>query len=267
MNNELMPLLKIAGYLLLIPASQYILGPILIRFINKMRIEPAFEKFDSEKDIPDVVGRLFNDVETKVVPLGFHPPTRIFVENLSGNGDRAYLLQSHHPKELSRLSVIAQYTKTAPENSPSALIVSFSTTYLDESAVGTSNGRTPPVKPRKASERYFRFKTDDALELYALHVLITREIAGAKSRKAPPEDPIVEQQQQHQQELKAFADVGYMCPGSDEFYRTTWKGACLMTWRFCWPIRQITMSGLRNNTREFLKAIELPPELEAIEPV
>jgi hypothetical protein len=38
-------------------------------------------------------------------------------------------------------------------------------------------------------------------------------------------------------------------------YRPTWKSACLMTWRLCWPIKQILAALKRARTERLLREL------------
>jgi hypothetical protein len=114
----------------------------------------------------------------------------------------------------------------------------FSTRFINGITVETNTNDTPPLTPENTSHRVFRFpQIHRAGALYRLHRQLMEKYAPGLWPEAEPKG----------EELRRFvsiienfgprhASIGYMEPAEDpQWYKLTWKGACLMAWSGLWP--------------------------------
>ena len=123
-----------------------------------------------------------------------------------------------------------------PKNTASYL--EFSTRFTNGMVLETNTNGTLPLTPENPELRIFRFPKIQAPQaLYRIHRQLAEKYA---SGQWPMGEPKGEELQRFVRLLENYgprhARIGYMYLADDaEFYKLTWKGAFLMTWRGLWP--------------------------------
>ena len=233
----------------------YLLGPVLVRFTQKSRAHPTILTFDpDERPAPATVQEFLDECEAALWSCDFEVLTHAALPDLVPNVKAIFVLLSRQASNDDAIAV-ALFGEGAG-GGVRKFYVEFSTSWLDGTVINTNN--TPdesayrPLPHKKMLQ--FDFVKDPA-ELWRVHERATRELASGPKKPSPTRQTAVERLREGM--LKENTDqvaVGWLwldeTPG---FFRPTWKGACLMTWKLCWPVSAMRRAARRGRARGMLR--------------
>ena len=110
--------------------------------------------------------------------------------------------------------------------------------FTNGMTLATNSNGVVPLTPGDPQHRIFRFpKIQSAEALYGIHrQLLARYTIGWWPEREPEGEEMRRYIRTAENYGRRHARIGYMrLTGDRLWYRLTWKGACLMTWRRLWP--------------------------------
>lgn len=230
-----MDILKwIIGIVAVYLAIQYVVGPVLVYLNQRIPTRYKFELLDPQAFLS---GRseAFQSLHREILQSGFR-----YVGS-------AEMLQSHSALYLSiyysaerRLACTLVNAKAA--DNPVTTQFEFTQMYEDGTLLSVNNNSLIGVYPRWEIKEAVRFAgVSDFVELLALAekaIAIKKGPRVAASMDEGEEFAIIEKHLN--EETQHLIDLGWVSarPVGDA-YRLTPRGAILMTWKLCWPVKAI----------------------------
>lgn len=221
----------------------FVLGPLLVKLGQKLRAQPAFERVEPESSlIPSEAFPFFNATLRALAPEGFREAGYLRQTGFAPNVETWLLMLENRPAQEAALALVGISTLPS-QRGVKTRQVDFSASWEGERSVTVSNGAFLPLFPATRGIVMQNFPDlDDPPRLLRAHrALVARHAPPGVARRYPPpgefEARLV---QAMQRELARQVPTGYLwldAPG--EFYRPTWKGAVLMTWKLAWPASAI----------------------------
>lgn len=232
-------LIGIPAALVLIP---YILGPILVKATQKLPGKPELRAIDPQEDLPPEVHELFGDAIAALGAQGFSEMSFLLQEGQIA-GQTVHMCTFAHPQtnELAMATYVQQKEIRVP-------FVEYVTRFEDRSSVTTNNSTQVNPLAVVPHKRLVQLPgLADLKTLYAAHHAAVGESTHPPVRTAPAAGGlkalVIESMLEVYDEQCA---VGYLY--KDEaacVYRFTWKGALLMTWQLCWPVKGILEARMK----------------------
>ncbi|MCZ7648042.1 MAG: hypothetical protein M5U26_22745 [Planctomycetota bacterium] len=226
------------GLPLLLVAAPFVLGPVLVKFTQRIPAEPEFAELDPEESLPPEVYELFSQSVLGLSADGFEVMGFLSPVNpLPGQTQFLCLLVQRERRDLAMAAAIFQGAVSA--QTLQALFVEFFTPFEGGAqALLTNNTATIlPFEPIPGRRVETFVSERDPRRLYRIH----RALLESYAHPAPKPEPAPGSQAQlviasMQREYEAQVGTGYLRRAEDgSAYLPTWKGACLMTWKLCWP--------------------------------
>ncbi len=221
----------------------FVLGPVLVKLGQKLRARPAFERVQPESGrIPPDVFPFFNATLRALAPEGFREAGYLRQTGFAPNVETWLLMLENRPAQEAAVAIAALSTLPS-QGGVKTRQVDFSVSWEGDRAVTASSGAMLPLFPATPGILIQHFPgLDDPRRLLQAHrALVARNApAGVARRYPPPGEFEAWLVQAMQRELARQVPTGYLrldAPG--EFYRPTWKGAVLMTWKLAWPVSAV----------------------------
>lgn len=231
------------AYLIGIPAAlvliPYLLGPILVKATQKLPARPELRVIDPQEDLPPEVHELFGGAIATLGAQGFSEMSFLLQEgHIAGQTVHMCTFANPRTNELAVATYIRQKEIRCP-------FVEYVTRFEDRSSVTTNNSTQVNPLAMLPHKRLVQLPgLADLRTLYAAHHAAVGEGARPRVRPAPAAGGlkalVIESMIEVYDEQ---CGVGYLY--QDEAaaaYRFTWKGALLMTWQLCWPVKGILES-------------------------
>ena len=241
----------LAGALLAAVLLPFLLGPVLVRFAQKLRARPAFERVEPESgQIPSEVFPFFNATLRALAPEGFREAGYLRQSGFAPNVETWLLMLENRPAQEAALALVGISTLPS-QRGVKTRQVDFSSSWEGERSVTVSNGAYLSLFPPTPGVLVQHFPgLDDPRRLLEAHrALVARHAPAGLARRYPPPGEFESYLlQAMQRELARQVPTGYLwLDDAGEFYRPTWKGALLMTWTLAWPVKPVR--GWRHGRR------------------
>lgn len=216
----------------------YVAGPILIRFKQRHSVHPQLEP-KAPQDLPGEVSEFFQRATQDLTGEGF-TVWPAFTHRAQNATAHLKLFLNREVGDSIIATAIYSNAKGVERLRTKNLII---TTKLDDGQrYVTSNTQVRGIfRNPQGQHGLFLPQIRDNSQLYKIHRAWLAKAAPAGQRILPAKgrevDAIAEEMTgnlDRQVELGFF----YIDRVSDS-YRPTWKGAVLMTWKVCWPVKQI----------------------------
>lgn len=226
-NWVFVPLCIFLGY-------QYLLGPILVYFNQKIPVQYKFDILDSESFLNER-GIIFKDLHNKIISHSFR-----YIGSSALRMSHSAVYFSVYYSEERKLTCILM-TAHATNSTPFTQI-EFTQMYTDGTFFGVSNNGIFGAYPKwelKDGYRFPHINDFDAL-LAVTEKLINRYKSKCTAKPMVNGKEFATIEDHLNDELKHLIDTGWVSPNSDGHeHRLTLKGALLMTWKMCWPIKSL----------------------------
>ena len=244
-------LLWLGGALLATVLLPLLLGPVLVRFAQKLRARPGFERVEPESGrIPSEVFPFFNATLRALAPEGFREAGYLRQTGFAPNVETWLLMLENRPAREAALALVGISTLPS-QRGVKTRQVDFSSSWEGERSVTVSNGAYLSLFPPTPGVLVQHFPgLDDPRRLLEAHrALVARHAPAGLARRYPPPGEFESYLlQAMQRELARQVPTGYLwLDDAGEFYRPTWKGALLMTWKLAWPVKPVR--GWRHGRR------------------
>jgi len=234
------------------PLIPLLVGPILIKLSNSMSTQPDIITID-ERELPPLAAYYFRSVGPGLAAIGFKLVGYLRIERGTNNAVLFMMYLSNRDSSDLANAVTIFTTGSRP------LTVSyfeFGREFADGSELITNNSSQPGVFARDPSKLVFRFPgTDSPQTLWELHRKLVRKEKKFSQPFLPPAGTEIDAfRANYGKVIETQSRMGYFTrDGSSHNYRPTWKGACLMTWKLCWPIKQARAALNRARTDRLLR--------------
>lgn len=236
-------------------ALQYILGPILIRYTQKMRGSPHSSHSILKRSRPRPTSRHSStQLKQNSGDHGFEALAHVALPNVLANVKSIVVVMVR--PESNDAAMAATMFGTGGGTTVEKFHVEFSTDFADGIEVATTNSKEEsvfrPLPHKKLLQCDF---ARDPVGLWRIHDRATREFGTGSKVRVPGGDEVVERFAASLR--KEFTDqvaVGWLYYDEEhDVFRLTWKGACLMTWKICWPVAQIRRAPRRKRVNRLLE--------------
>lgn len=242
MNTIIILLIALAIVIVAKVAAPLVLGPLLIKSNHTQSAAPVFRELDpNTEDVPPEARAHFEAGIPGLTALGFAP---VACMEMTGYTQKAVacftLFENPSNRDLAMLT--AFYVDLNGRRRFRSAHAEFVAAFADGRNVTTSNTSELSATPRNPRKKKYPFPMlKDLARLWRAHqALASREAPG--ERKPPPKPGEAGRMLTEgiAQEHEFYVSAGYLFfdPAAQAF-RPTWKGACLMTWRLCWPFKEM----------------------------
>jgi hypothetical protein len=228
-------------------ALPFVLGPLLVKATQRLPAHPTFESIDPEEGL---AGEVYDLFKNSIVPLGEAGFTdQVFLrqkDQIPGQTIHLCTLANTSTQDLAMVVHMRQSVEKGKDLR--VPYVEYYTRFQGDTSVTTNNNDEIMPFPKQKGRRVTQFPDiKDPKRLFEIHRAI-QDLDGHGSAEPAPgadglEAVVIESMVK---EFEAQTKTGYLfLAASGEYYRPTWKGAILMTWKLCWPVSAI-IRGQRN---------------------
>lgn len=233
-------------------AFLHVVGPLVIKatFRFSATIEPTKVPLES---VPAAVRAAIERWSTQIQALGFTP---VGIYNM---GALASNTQSFLAYFVNRTAGDFANVSAVLSGSVIRSYFEFSSSFSNGLTVDTNINKTATIGSQPSDLLIFRFPSIDSPSLlYQVHRALLQKHASFLRPQLPPEGQEatrIVQQLGRYAPCQAAAGLMYLAPG-DTYYRMTWKGAVLMTWKSIWPTPLIRRTLYSLRMQKVLKSLE-----------
>lgn len=218
--------------LLIFFSVQYLLGPIMVYINQKLPIKYRFKILDRETFLKER-GSMFGALHEQILGSGFR-----YVGSSELNMSHSALYFSIYYSEDLRLTCTLM-TAHAAHNAPFTQI-EFTQIYEDGTLFGVNNNGIFGAYPKWSIKDGYRFPSvNDFNRLLSItHKLISRYKRDCFPIALEPGSEFQTIENHLNDEVQHLIEIGWVSPKQHgESYHLSIKGAVLMTWKMCWPIK------------------------------
>ena len=239
---------------------QYWLGPILIRFTQRVPAKPAFVPFDeSRHPIPADVAAALRETVAALAGEGFTVAADLFRPGSANDATtRAVLLD--HPATGEQALVAALHLSTNVLTQK-LCYVEVLNKFADGRSMSVMNSPQLRVFAPVAAKVVEQLPDvrDPVRVLEVSRALMRRDYDKARRARVNYRgDPARYLSEAMVRELTQQIQTGYLwLDESAAVFRPTWKGALLMTYKLLWPIKQRRARRLRLRAASLLRKLGL----------
>jgi len=233
--SEMSRLFIFLGVIVILP---YVVGPILIRYRQRLSANPQLEP-KAPQDLSREVSEFFQRATQDLTGEGLTgwPP---FAHRLDNVTMYLKLFLNNETGDSITATAIYSNLKGAVRLRAKNLII---TTKLDDGQWYTTSNASVPGIFCRSPDRHGLFlpQVQDNSRLYRINRAWLHKAAPAGRPVLPAEGrEIASVAEEMADSLARQVQLGfyYIDPALNR-YRPTWKGAVLMTWKMCWPVKQI----------------------------
>jgi len=222
----------------------YLWAPALIFFTNRMAAKPRANRFDADRNsLPQQAANYFARVSGAIAQEGFEEVGLYFLPNTASNVEAlALLMKNARTDELAMAAAI--YATVDGATQLKSTYVEFVSRYSDGRVFDTNNAFVLSCFAKIDGFDTVQFpRVQDLHRLYSLHTERCRRAAphGQRVNRLIHEFDGDGSRYLSATMAESFArqaGVGYLQLDGEQ-YRPTVKGACLMTWKLLWPVKQL----------------------------
>jgi hypothetical protein len=258
------PLTDLIILLCLVVVLPYAIGPPLIWLTQRQRAHPDPKPFDlDDPTLPEEAAEHFAGIDEDLRAFGFEAVAGMALPRQTAKVKPLVYLWVHR-QERTVVDAACMYVRAQGATRLHMSYIGMGTRLRDGTVVRTTNSKVVgafPKRPGYVSAAFPMVKS--AGRLYRLHLARLGREATTSPRilRLDEEfhgDAIAYLTKAMVEELEDATAAGFMrLSANREVYRPTWKGAFLMTWSQCWPIKAIRQQ------RRLRHAMQLLAELES----
>ena len=231
-------------------AAPFVLAPFLVRATHKAAARPTFEPVDPETGrIPEEPWLFFMRTLNALSGAGFTEAGYLHQSGYTPNVESWLLLLENRPRQEAAIAAAIDATTGGIKSR----YVEFSANFQDGVSVSANNSDVIPAFAPVAGKHTLQFPdVADPLRLHRIHLALVARLGSRSRRRYPAEGQFVEFLiESMTREMERQVGTGYLVlDGQGVFYRATWKGAFLMTWKLLWPVSTILKARrCRRNAR------------------
>ena len=227
--------MRIIQLVLMLYASQFVVGPIAIYFYNKQSANPQFTTFDLANP-PIRLPPSYMQSLPLLESLGFQPVAHLFSGALAANL-RVVLTLYVNRREREIATVVHMLSEVPPVTRVLHTYTEFCSEFDDGHELSTSNSNQPGLFAIVPEKQISRLPNLTNLQhLYEVHRVLTWR-RGANKRLPLPGQEVEELIDGMKRDLAREAAFGRLAlDASGEWYRPTMRGAIYSTFMLIWPV-------------------------------
>lgn len=240
----------------------YVYAPIKMRIAARYEREPELVFFpDDTESLPPDVAAFFDRTGAELVALGFTAQDRALLAPTFAPNVRIVIKVFVNRADLVMAVIRVVYARIVHRLRPYASELQFGSRFRDGPVTQmlTTNSREPNSLGDTPHWNVLQLpQVTDARALYEIHKQRIDGVGSVRNRlfrldtefggdiiatlKATTSDQLTEQ-----------INTGYLELSADgRYFRPTWKGAILVTWRNLWPMKQFRRVKLRRRAQRIL---------------
>ncbi len=250
----------VGAVLAALAAFPYVVGPVLIKFTQRMRANPNLQSFDPvEEPPPGEVAAFFAKNVAEFESVGFRVVDYVLLLDHVPNVTGLFVLVENRESNDLAIAALVYAMQESPMGSKIRLRnqhVEFSTELVDGSEIDTNNNDIESCFSSVPHKRVLQFtETLDAARLFRYHQLAIDEFGSASKRPLPPTEELLDEVGKGiHKEMADQVPTGMLyLDRSGEYFRMTWKGAILMTWKNLWPVTALRRAGRARRARSLIE--------------
>lgn len=246
-----------ARIVLILFAAIYVIGPIVIRFVQRMSADPDFQVI-ALQSIPQSALVYFSETYHQLAPAGFTVAAYLTQSNyIRGMVMHIMLVENSSGQDTGIAVVSTMKAGKAPEQKVSW--TEFSSGFSDGSSLTINNSvklGVFSIPPEKTIMQFPELR--DASRLYmAFCRLIERQGKWGRISLIGKE-PVSLMKSFMIKEMDSQVAAGYLqLTAKRDAYIPTWKGAILMTWKLTWPISLIRKMIQKSENKKILRELNI----------
>jgi hypothetical protein len=228
----------------------FVMGPIRMRSRSWQSADPVYS-LDDEGRLPLAARRTAADLRA----LGFEDRGTWRHQGAALATGRVILLEHPRNHDVARVNVVAVRTRVS-------VTLAFQTCFADETEVWTANNRLlSGFPPLPGVTVVWLPELRDAAQLCHVHTQLADALGGARKRRGIGADPAAFLRDVSTRSLANWVRTGYYALDADRgVVRPTWKGAALITWRLCWPVKPLFRARRQRTTQQMLDRLGIALE-------
>lgn len=237
-------------------ALPFVLGPLLIRFAQKMKRSPTLLAFDpDQRPAPAVVQSYLDQVEADLWGCGFEVYEHVAMPDLVPNVKAIFTMLARPQSDDLAIAVTA-FGDTGGLTVLRKYYVEFATDFADGFELCTNNSADESAYRPLPHKKVLQFdRVKNAADLWRVHERATKEFGTGPKKPIPPRTAALDRLRSGM--LKENTDqvaVGWLWfDEAADAFRPTWKGACLMTWKLAWPVSAYRLALRRKKAKRLLE--------------
>lgn len=255
---------------ILIFPGPFVWAPVLIFCVQKMSARPRTKHFDDDlSSLPAAPAEYFAQARDALAADGFEMVGMYYLPKAVPNVEGLLHLTANRQTDELALAA-ALYATINGATTLKSMHVEFVSRYSSGQVLGTGNAKElGSFASTPGFDTVHIPQIDDLRQLYRLHVARCNAIlpGGRRINRLDSEfggDGELFLNAILAEEFARQIPAGYLrLDAAGENYRPTVKGACLMTWKIIWPVKQIRMR-IRDRKAERLIAELLPRDAFAM---
>jgi len=242
---------------LVILLAPYIFGPLIVKLTQKSPAKPPIEVMDPDAPIPPDVEKYFAATGNSLASAGFGLVGRMMVTDLApGLTSFLSVMENKSVQDLALATVVLGKDMQTPK----VAYIEFSNSFTDGTVVNTNNSSQSSAFARLAHKKVLQVPEElSPLALYHIHTAMLEKFGRGKAKRSEDlRDLAAFLRGSVLKEFSGQFRSGYYYVSADrQWYKPTWKGACLMTWKLCWPMKAIRESAAKKERTELLQSLDL----------
>ncbi len=242
LTPESVVLAVLAGCLALPLLLRFVLAPVRMRARSRQAAAPVFTP-DDEDRLPPAA----RDAAADLRDLGFDDRGTWRKEEPALGTSHVAVLEHPRTRDVAKVVVVTTGTRQT-------VTLMLQTRFADGTEAVTSNSPVVagfPLVPGVTAAWLPELR--EAAPLVRLHARLRDALGGTRERLAIGPDVAAFLRDGATRVVAHWVAAGYYAPAaSPGLVRPTWKGAALITWRLCWPIKPLFRASRRRATRRLL---------------
>jgi hypothetical protein len=241
----------------LVGGALYLGAPLLIKQKQRVALEPDLALVNpNDPDLPPGLSDALFEAIAELQGLSFAPRATLRYRG-AGLPITTYLTLLANPAAHDVALAVAVYSCVGGAPRLRARYIQFITKFGEDCYLLTSNTDVLPVfapVPTKQNERFPMVR--DAATLYRAHAALAEPFGARTKSKPSEEDPVTLVKSSIRREMAEQEQAGYFfVDAAARFYRPTWRGAYLMTWKLLFPVKAIRRALRDRRARGLLREL------------
>lgn len=228
-------------------AIQYLLGPVVVWWSQKLPEAYRFEKLDAEKFLSERSGT-FLSLHREILDSGFN---YIGSSELLMSQATTYFSIYYNPETTLCCTLSSVHSKPATTTQ-----IEFTQLFADGAAVNVNNNPIFDVNPRWDKKIVYRFPNiNNFPELLNAANRLVGKYGNSKKTGLPPGEEFQTIERYLMRELMRLVSRGWVSENVvNGQRRLTVMGAIVFTWKLCWPVKAVLSAMDESRSRQALQS-------------
>lgn len=241
-------------------AFSYLAAALSFKIRCKQRAKARFDAArPSEREPPRELARLIGRASKSLGKLGFQPAWHVVAADLVPGAVVMFLIFDNPESSDSAMASLLCLQSTADDRQIARVYskhLEFTSYFADGRELTTHNSNRDSVTASVSHKRFLQFPdARDPGLLYRLHQRAVQQFARGAGKVSPTGQELLDRVcNDFSRTMQGQCEAGYFyLNAAGDYYRPTWKGSLLMTWKRLWPNSTLRRRRRRRRTRELLR--------------